>query len=150
MIQGDGDLLHGSFQFLFGQVARPDDDYLPTGVHQFVVVPLVTFAVTGYLCLPEVGVGLWQDKLLATLVTVPKTTINEDSRSILAHDDVRFAGHALDIEPVAVSVRPQPFSNQYLRLGRLAADMRHAAVALLWGQNIGHNNLIGRNPSHRR
>ena len=69
---------------------------------------------------------------------VPETAVNKDRRSVPAHDDVRFAGHALDIEPVAVSVRPQPFPNQYLRFGRLAADMRHAAVALLWGQNIGH------------
>ena len=29
----------------------------------------------------------------------------------------RFAGHALDIEPVAVSVRPQPFPDRYLRVG---------------------------------
>jgi hypothetical protein len=35
-------------------------------------------------------------------------------------------------------VRPQPFPNRYLRLGRLAADMRHAAVALGRCQNIGH------------
>ena len=42
------------------------------------------------------------------------------------------------VQPVPVSVCPQPFPNQYLRFGRLAADMRHAAVPLLWGQNIGH------------
>ena len=57
MIQGDGNLLHGGIQFLFGQVALPDDDYLPAGLHQFVVVLSVPFAVAGYLGLPEVGVG---------------------------------------------------------------------------------------------
>jgi hypothetical protein len=35
-------------------------------------------------------------------------------------------------------VRPQPFPDRYLRLRRLAADMRHAAVPLGRCQNIGH------------
>ena len=71
-------------------------------------------------------------------MSVPETAVDEDRRSVFAHNDVRLAGHALDIEPVAVSVRPQPFPNQYLRLGRLAAYMRHAAVALGRCQDIGH------------
>ena len=81
-------------------------------MHQFVVVPLVAFAVTGYFGLPETGIGLWQDKLLASLVTVSETAVDKDSRSVLAHNNIRLAGHALDIEPVAVSVRPQPFPSQ--------------------------------------
>jgi hypothetical protein len=33
-VEGDGYLLHGGFQFVFGKVARPNDYYLPTGVKQ--------------------------------------------------------------------------------------------------------------------
>ena len=69
---------------------------------------------------------------------VPETAVDENSRSVFAHDDVRLAGHALDIEPVAVSVRPQPSANGHFRFGCLAADMRHAAVALGRCQDIGH------------
>jgi len=139
VIQGYSDLLHGGIQFLFGQVALPKDNDLPTGEHQFIIDPCVPSSIPFYLVLPEVGIGLRQDKLLASLVTVPETTVDEYCRSVFAHYDVRLAGHALDIEPVAVSVRPQPFPNQYLRFGRLAADMRHAAVALCGCQDIGHS-----------
>ena len=122
-VEGDGYLLHGGFEFVFGQVARPDDYYLPTCIHQGIVVPLVTFAVTGYLVLPECRIGLGQYELSASFMPVPETAVDKDRRSVLAHDDVRFAGHALDIEPVAVSVRPKPFPDRYLRLCRLAAYM---------------------------
>ena len=53
-------------------------------------------------------------------VLAEETETDENRRSVFAHDDVRLAEHALDIEPVAVSVRPQPFPNQYLRFGCLA------------------------------
>ena len=113
-VEGDGYLLHGGFCFVFGEVACPDDDYLPSGVKQQLVVPSVPFAVTGYLVLPECRIGLGQYELSASFMPVPETAVDKDRRSVLAHDDVRFARHALDIEPVAVSVRPQPFPNHIL------------------------------------
>ena len=67
-----------------------------------------------------------------------KTTIHKYGSSVSAHHYVRLARHALHVKPVPVSVRPQPFPDQYLRFGRLAADMRHAAVALCRCQNVGH------------
>ena len=97
MIQGDGDLLHGSFQFLFGSLALQKDDDLPTGIYQIIVILLVTFAVTVDFCLPECRIGLWQYELSASLVTVPETAVDENRRSVFAHYDVRLAGHALDI-----------------------------------------------------
>lgn len=65
-------------------------------------------------------------------VLAEETETDENRRSVSAHDDIRLARHALNIEPVAVSVRPQPFPDRYLRFGRFAAYMRHAALALLW------------------
>ena len=106
------------------------------------VVLSIPFAVAVYLRLPEGGVGLGQYELSASLMPVPETAVDEDSRSVFAHDDVRLAGHALDIEPVAVSVRPQPFPDRYLRFGRLAMYMRHAAMALGRCQNIGHGKRV--------
>ena len=127
-----------------------------------IIVPLVAFAVTGYLGLPEVGIGFRKDKLLAILLNkefyvcsanlraalTPRyvhrtflrcgltasseTAVDEDSRSIPAHDDVRLTRHALDIQPIPIPMCPQPSPYNHFRLGRLAADMRHAAMALLW------------------
>jgi len=91
---------------------------------------LVSFAVTGDLVLPECRIGLGKYKLFASFVAMPETAVDKDCRSILAHDDVRLARYALDIQPITVSVCPQPFPDRYLRLGCLAAYMRHAAVAL--------------------
>ena len=122
-VEGDGYLLHGGFCFVFGEVACPDDDYLPSGVKQQLVVPSVPFAVAVDFRLPEGGVGLGQYELSASFMPVPETAVDKDRRSVLAHDDVRFARHALDIEPVPVSVRPKPFPDRYLRLCRLAAYM---------------------------
>ena len=122
-VEGDGYLLHGGFCFVFGEVACPDDDYLPSGVKQQLVVPSVPFAVTGYLVLPECRIGLGQHELSASFMPVPETAVDKDRRSVFAHDDVRFARHALDIEPVPVSVCPKPFPDRYLRLCRLAAYM---------------------------
>ena len=137
-IKCNGCLLHGGVEFVFGQVASPDDDDLPAGLNQSVIVFLVPFAVAGYLGLPESGVGFRQYELLATFMSVPETAVDKDSCPVLAHYDVRLSRNTFDVESVSVPVRPQPFPNQYLRLGCLAADMRHAAVALCGCQYIGH------------
>ena len=122
-VEGDGYFLHGGFCFVFGEVACPADDYLPSGVKQQLVVPSVPFAVAAAFRLPEGGVGLGQYELSASFMPVPEKAVDKDRRSVLAHDDVRFARPALDIEPVPVSVRPKPFPDRYLRLCPLGAYM---------------------------
>lgn len=142
MVQRNGNLLHSGFESVFGQVARPQRNHLPAvGAEQFFVLP-VPFAVAVNLCLPECRIGFRQYELPATFVPVPKTPINKYRRSVLAHHDVRFARHAPDIQPVPVSVYPQPFPYCHLRLCPLAAYMRHTAVALLRCQNVGHSFAI--------
>ena len=156
------------FCLVFGEVACPDDDYLPTGVKQQLVVPSVPFAVAVDFRLPERCVGLGQYELSASLINnvfyvcsansrgvltphtihrmlfryacyaSSETAVDENRRSVSAHHYVRLARHTLDVQPVPVSVRPQPFPDRYLRLCRLAAYVRHAAVALGRCQNIGH------------
>ena len=122
-VEGDGNLLHGVFCLVFGEVACPDDDYLPSGGKQQLVVPSVPFAVTVDLRLPEGGVSLGQYELSASLMSVLETAVYKGSRSVSAHHYIRCARHALHVQPVPVSVRPQPFPDRYLRFRRLAADM---------------------------
>ena len=128
--------MHGGFKFVFGQVACPNDDDLPAGVHQFVVVPFIPGSIPFYLVLPEGRVGFRQNKLLASFINKEfyvysansrgvltphtihwmlfryacsassETSVDKDCRSVLAHNNIRLAGHAFDIEAVAVSVRP--------------------------------------------
>ena len=106
MVEGDGDGLHSVFQFIFGQVALPDYYNLPAVLQQNVIILLVTPSVVLYFCPPEVGIAFGHHKFGAALMSVPKTTVDEDGGSVSAHHNVRFAGDASDIESITVSVRP--------------------------------------------
>ena len=90
-------------------------------IYVVIVVPLVTCTVVLYLVLPEIGVGFRQNELFTPFVPMPKTAVDKDSCSVFTHYDIRFAWYTLDVQTISVSVCPQPFPNQYLRFGRLAA-----------------------------
>ena len=141
-------------------------------IYQIIVILLVTFAVAVDLRLPEGGVGLGQYELSAFLINKefyvcsansrgvltphtihrmlfryacsasPETAVDENRRSVSAHHYIRLARHALDVQSVPVSVRPKPFPDRYLRLRRLAADMRHAAMALCRCQDVWYKLYI--------
>ena len=139
-VECDRHLLHSVFYFLFRQIARPYHNHLPPCLHQKIIVPLVTFAVTVNFRLPKSRVGLRYHKLAASFMPVPKATVDKDSRPVSAHHDIRLSRHTPDVEPVPVSVCPQPFPDQQFRLRRLASDMRHTAVTLFFGQFV-HINI---------
>lgn len=105
-VEGDGDGLHSVFQFVFGQVALPDNNNLPAVLQQNVIILLVTPSVVLYFCPPKVGIGFRHYKLGAAFVSMPETTVDEDGCSVATHHNVRFAGDASDIEAITVSVRP--------------------------------------------
>lgn len=69
---------------------------------------------------------------------MPKAPVHEDGGAVFAHHDVGFAGHAFYAEAVAVAVVPEPLPHLKLRLGVATADVRHAAVALRGGHDVGH------------
>lgn len=142
MVQRNGNLLHSGFESVFGQVARPQRNHLPAVGAEHFFVPPVAFPVPFYLCLPERRVGLRQYELPATFVPVPETAVDEYRHPVLAHHNVRLARHTLDIQPVPVSVCPQPFPHCHFGHCPPAAYMRHTAVALLRCQNVGHNQKL--------
>lgn len=139
-------LLHSVFYFPFCQAARPYHNHLPPCLHQKIVVPLVTFAVAVNFRLPESRVGLRHHKLTASFMPMPEATVDKDSRPVFAHHDIRLSRHTPDVEPVPVSMCPQPFPDQQFRLRRLATDMRHTAVTLCRCKDIGHINREEQNP----
>ena len=85
-------------------------------------------------------------------VAVPKASVHEDRRAVLAHHDVGFSRHALHVETVAVAVFPQPLPHALLRRGVFAADARHAIVPLLGCHDVGHRISLLRfeDPSENR
>ena len=72
------------------------------------------------------------------MVTMPKTSVYENRRPILSHDYVGLARHALHVEAITITVPPQPLPHLQLWLGVLAADARHAVVALGWSEAVSH------------
>ena len=69
---------------------------------------------------------------------MPKTPIHKNRRAIPPHDDVGLAWHAFHVEAIAVTVSPQPLPHLQFWLGVLAADARHAVVALGWSEAVSH------------
>lgn len=73
------------------------------------------------------------------VVTMPEAAVHENGGMVRSHDDVGFSWHAFHVEAVAVSVVPQPTSDQQFRFGVAGMDSGHAAVALGGGEAVGHS-----------
>lgn len=75
------------------------------------------------------------------IVSMPEAAVDKDGGAVGPQDDVGLARYALDVEPVAIAVTPEPAAHQQLGLGGLAADVRHAAVALFGCHAVGHGGV---------
>ena len=71
-------------------------------------------------------------------MTMPETSVYENRRPILSHDYVGLAWHALHVEAITIAVPPQPLPHFQFGLGVLAADARHAVVALGGSETVSH------------
>ena len=125
--------MHGGFKFVFGQVACPNDDDLPAGVHQFVVVLFIPGSIPFYLVLPEGRVGFRQYELSASLINKEFYVYSANSRGVLTPHTIhwmlfRYACSASSETSVDKDCR-SVLAHNNIRLRRFAAEMRHAAVA---------------------
>ena len=116
----------------------PDTDDLPPGRYKGVVVFYISCFVGCNFGFPKSGVGFGKSGIFATLVPVPKASVNEDDRFVFGQHDVGLAGKFFVADAEAQSFCKQKFPNQYLGLGVLAMDCRHTAAPLLWCHRVGH------------
>lgn len=72
-------------------------------------------------------------------MSVPETSVDENRGAVASHHNIRLPRHAFDVESVAIPMPPQPASHLQFRLSVAGTDMRHAEVALGWGEAVGHN-----------
>ena len=86
-----------------GKFTLPDDDYSPAGCFERASVLLVPLDVAGELRFPELDVAFRGVALLATLVSMPETSMNENDGVAASENDVRLAGERLDVESKAVA-----------------------------------------------
>ena len=70
------------------------------------------------------------------MMSVPEASVDENRGAVAAHHDIRLPRHAFDVESVAIPMPPQPSSHLQFGLGVAGVDMRHAEVALGWGELI--------------
>lgn len=81
----------------------------------------------------------------------PEDAKHRTSSTLIPHHDVGFFRQSRMIQSIAEPMPPQPTPNHHLRLHVLAVDGCHISMALLWGVNITHINLINPlNPAFAR
>ena len=112
-------------------MALPYRDAVPSHFGKPFLFLSVTLAVAFYLSMPEVGVGLGQSVVLATLMSMPEAAVDKHHCAILAHYNVGTTGQAGMVQPIAKSSAEQVVPHYQLRLCILAVYRRHTAMALL-------------------
>jgi hypothetical protein len=78
---------------------------MPAHLCQLSLLFLVTFFVPAYLLPPKISVGLWQLKIFAAVVTVPKATVDKDARAVLPQHQVGMTGETRVVETVAETMK---------------------------------------------
>ena len=112
---------------------------MPAEVAQLDAFFDVALFVAFYFLFPEWGVALGHYKMLATLVAVPKATVDEYDCLVLAQYYVGGARQAFDIYAVAVAMGMEVTSHNQFRFCILALDARHALVPLLFAHSVCHD-----------
>ena len=74
----------------WGELALPHNQHIVAKVVQLLVDAAVSCLVALKLVAPEVGVGRWYTEL-ATVMTMPETSIDHDDRALAAQHDIGCA-----------------------------------------------------------
>lgn len=76
----------------FLQFAFPDDDNRPTFRFQLTPHLLVAFLISCYFQYPKISVGFGDCVVFAPFVSMPETTVDEDSGAVLGENDIGGSG----------------------------------------------------------
>ena len=118
---------------------------------------LIPFLVFPDFFSPPFCTCLWDDKIFAPFVAVPKTAMNKDDRFVFRKDDVRFTGQVFRIYPVTETFTKEEtldilkiryilstkevFPDKKLWLGVFCLDPGHIIAPGFLGMNVGHRVL---------
>lgn len=87
------------------ELAFPYYDAMPAHLCQFLLLLFVALFVPAYLLPPKISVGLWQLKIFAAVVTVPKASVDEDAGAILPQHQVGMTGETRVVEAIAEAMK---------------------------------------------
>ena len=128
----------GGVKVLLAEFAFPDGDDGPGEGVEALGVEFVAGDVAGDFFAPECFVGLGNDVLGATAVTVPEASVDEDDGAVLGQHEVRGARETFVIEPIPVALFPQCVPDSPLRSRVPGTDAGHVVGALGWGHSVRH------------
>ena len=162
-VVGEEDAIEGEFQSLQRllahgrtQFAFPNSNAMPPHLGQSSLFLDVTLLVSQHLPLPEIAVRMRQTEASGILeyhltptrlvahhlgiVSMPKTAIHKDARTIFAQHQVGMTRQTRRIESIAKPSTPQPSPDDEFRLRVATTDGGHRGMTLLFGQNVHLEN----------
>lgn len=114
------------------QFALPHHNDLPAHFLQLLLLPCVALDVSFELLIPEFPVGCRSACIPASLMPVPEAAVDEYNGLVLWQHDIRMSRISPVVFSESQSFRKEIFSDDFLRLGVLAADAGHVVVSLLF------------------
>ena len=105
----------GFAQNRFPQLAFPDNNDEPAFGLQLSPHLLVSFLVTGYLCLPEIRIRLGNCVVFTVGMAMPEASVHENGSMIFGQDDIGRARKRPYVHPVAESAMPEAKAQFKLR-----------------------------------
>ena len=131
MVQRKGKRSQCFFSLVWLQLALPHCDTVPSHLCQLPLLFLVPLFVTPDLLLPKVRIRLRHPEVLATIMSMPKATVDKHARAILAQHNIRMARKTRIIQPITKTMLPQIMTHKNLRLRILRANSSHILMSLL-------------------
>lgn len=125
---------------MFIDLAFPNNDGAPATNCKIVQSQLVICLVLQYFVFPKLEVCTRRFALIATFVSMPKTTMNKDHYFIFGKDNVRFTREVLSMKPEPKTKRMKQRADFLLRASVLALDLAHYFAAFIFGEDV-HKDL---------
>ena len=125
----------------FFQLAFPNDEDPPAEFCQLLCNVGIPLFVRRQFLLPKIRIRCRKFRPLATVMLMPKTTMNEYHGPILGEDDIRRTRQVPAVEAKTISHRMQKRTYELFRPGIPAFDARHNGTSFLRRKSI-HNATI--------
>lgn len=98
-------MLFGEFhvRFFSFYLAIPNHNYIPIVFFQQLYVFLISINISPYFTFPKRSVGFRKRSSFTIFMTVPKATVNENSRMILRKNNIRFSRVSFIVDTISES-----------------------------------------------
>lgn len=85
---------------------------MPAHSGKFPVLLFVSFAVMINFIEPKMRVGLGDNKIFATFMPMPKTTIDKNTCAVFSQNNIWMSWQSRIVKPIAETLAPQIFANK--------------------------------------